>query len=104
MFNYMVRVEIFGATLKEYSYLNESMGIIDFRNTIRYNTGELMALPTGSYVGLSSNSAAEIRDKVKKLASPLSSKPVSIFVCRYSDWAAFLYSASVSSLTAESES
>ncbi|CDL82046.1 type V toxin-antitoxin system endoribonuclease antitoxin GhoS [Xenorhabdus szentirmaii] len=104
MFTYLVRVELFDAHPKDYNYLNESMSIIDFRKTVRYDNGQLMALPTGTYAGISSNSAAEIRDKVKRLASPLSSKPVSIFVCRYSDWAAFLYSASVSSLTAESES
>ncbi|PHM45851.1 hypothetical protein Xmau_00242 [Xenorhabdus mauleonii] len=104
MANYMVRVEIFGAGPKEYSYLTESMAIIDFRNTVRYSNGELMLLPSGTYVGVSANSVMEIRDKVRKLAAPLSSKAPAIFVCHYNEWSAYLYSASISSFASESES
>ncbi|AYA39959.1 type V toxin-antitoxin system endoribonuclease antitoxin GhoS [Xenorhabdus nematophila] len=102
MKNYLVRVEIFGASQKEYNYLNGSMKIIDFNNVIRYNNGEIMALPTGTYIGLSLNSANEIRDKVRQLATPLSSKAPAVFVCQYGEWSAFLYSASVPSLMSES--
>ncbi|OTA16867.1 hypothetical protein Xvie_01546 [Xenorhabdus vietnamensis] len=96
MATYMVRVEIFGAGLREYELLHESMKLIDFNRNIRSSDGQIMALPTGTYVGTSLNTAAQIRDKVKRLADPLSSKAAAIFVCQYGEWAAYLYSASVS--------
>lgn len=102
MANYLIRVEIFGAGPKEHNALNESMKIINFHGTVRYNSGEIMALPTGTYIGNSLNSATELRDKVFKLANPLSSKASSIFVCQYSEWSAYLYPASMSGSASES--
>lgn len=102
MATYLARVELFGAGSREHNSLHELMGLIDFRRTITYANGEVMALPTGTYVGNSLNSASEIREKVRKLANPLSSKAVSVFVCQYSEWSAYLYSASVSALSSES--
>ncbi|AOM41419.1 type V toxin-antitoxin system endoribonuclease antitoxin GhoS [Xenorhabdus hominickii] len=104
MATYMVRVEIFGAGLREYDALHEAMKLIDFSRTVRYPNGEVMALPTGTYVGVSLNSAAQIREKVRKLADPLSSKTAAVFVCQYGEWAAHLYPASASTSAFASES
>ncbi|REF28004.1 hypothetical protein BDD26_2859 [Xenorhabdus cabanillasii] len=102
MNNYLIRVEIFGAGPKEHNALNESMKIIDFHRTVRYNSGEIMALPAGTYIGKSLSSAADLRNKVFNLANPLSAKYASIFVCQYNDWSAYLYPASMSGSASES--
>ncbi|PHM36595.1 type V toxin-antitoxin system endoribonuclease antitoxin GhoS [Xenorhabdus innexi] len=102
MANYLIRVEIYGAGSREINALDQSMKVIDFHRKVRYANGDVMALPAATYVGSSLHSAAEIRDRVFKLASPLSVKHPSIFVCQYNEWSAYLYPASIIAAASES--
>ncbi|WP_340608584.1 type V toxin-antitoxin system endoribonuclease antitoxin GhoS [Xenorhabdus bharatensis] len=102
MANYLIRVEIYGAGSREINALNESLKIIDFHKNVVFQNGNIMALPAGTFVGKSLNTAAEIRDKVYKLASPLSARNPSIFVCQYNEWSAYLYPASINASASES--
>ncbi|WP_426577538.1 type V toxin-antitoxin system endoribonuclease antitoxin GhoS [Xenorhabdus stockiae] len=102
MANYLICVEIYGAGPREISALNESLKTINFSNKVVFSNGNVMALPAGTYVGYSLNTAAEIRDKVYKLASPLSARNPSIFVCQYNEWSAYLYPASINASASES--
>ncbi|WP_275553679.1 type V toxin-antitoxin system endoribonuclease antitoxin GhoS [Mixta sp. Marseille-Q2659] len=91
MADYLVRVELFGAGGDEYQALHEAMSRLGFSRTMVFDQGEVMALPIGTYIGSSSHSTSTVRDLVKQVANPQSTKQAAIFVCRYDDWSAFLY-------------
>ncbi|CAI1819527.1 Uncharacterised protein [Serratia fonticola] len=94
MANYFARVEVFDCSREEYEKLHDAMEAIGFNKTITGDSGSAKALPDGTYVGSSSDDVTTVKDLIKKTAKPFSSKGPAIFVCRYDDWAAFLYPAS----------
>ncbi|MBS9422266.1 MULTISPECIES: type V toxin-antitoxin system endoribonuclease antitoxin GhoS [Photorhabdus] len=93
MANYLVRVEIYDADYSDYETLHKKMLAIGFYKYIKYSDGKSHDLPSGTYFGKSSLSPSQIRDKVKSVASPLSSKDPSLFVCKFqaSEWSSLLY-------------
>ena len=94
MTDYFVRIELFDAEGDEYEKLYEAMEGLGFKKTIQAPGGPLRALPTGTYVGQSQSEVAEVRDWIRKVANPLSSKDAAIFVCAFSNWASYLYTES----------
>ena len=93
MANYFVRVELFGADAADYEKLHEGMSNSGFEKTITFTDGKVMDLPTACYVGVSNSSSSSIRDVVKVISKPLTTRDASIIVLRYDDWSAFLYPA-----------
>jgi hypothetical protein len=91
MADYLVRVELFDASNADYERLHEKMKNIGFNRYVHFNDGTAHHLPTGSYIGDKSGPSESIRDSVSSLANPLSTKPAAVFVCKYSDWSAYLY-------------
>ncbi|HDY6675888.1 type V toxin-antitoxin system endoribonuclease antitoxin GhoS [Klebsiella pneumoniae] len=92
MADYVVRVEIFDASGEDYENLHEAMASYGFKKTIVGDSGKERQLPTGTYVGNKSEAAHEVRDKIKDISNPFSSKTPAIFVCRFDIWSAYLYS------------
>ncbi|WP_182056544.1 type V toxin-antitoxin system endoribonuclease antitoxin GhoS [Pantoea sp. ME81] len=92
MADYLVRVEIFDASGEDYENLHKSMAAYGFKKTIVGDSGNEKQLPTGTYVGIRSEAAHEVRDKVKSISKPYSSKDPAIFVCRFDVWSGYLYS------------
>lgn len=91
MADYLVRVELFDADSDEYEKLYEGMKSLGFKKTIQANGSPLRMLPTGTYVGTSQSAVADVRDWIRKVADPLSSKAAAIFVCEFTNWASYLY-------------
>lgn len=91
MADYLVRVEIFDASGEDYENLHESMAAYGFKKTIVGNSGKVRQLPTGTYVGSKTEEAHEVRDRIKAISGPFSSKTPSIFVCSFDTWSGFLY-------------
>lgn len=88
---YMVRVELYRAEGSEYEELHEKMAAIGLKRTVTYGDGSVRRLPIGTYFGSHSQGANDVRDKVRQLATPLSSPAgPSIFVSESRLWAAFL--------------
>lgn len=94
MVDYIARVEVFDCSREEYEKLHEAMGSIGFNKKITGNSGNVKALPDGTYVGSSPDDAYAVRDLIRKKAKPFSSKDPAIFVCRFDVWAGYLYPAS----------
>ena len=96
MANYMVRVELFKANGEDYSDLHEKMEAIGLKRTVVFDDGKTYDMPIGTYFGTSNLSTSVLRDRVKSISDPLSSRQsASIFLCRVQDqeWSAFLYEA-----------
>lgn len=93
MANFLVRVEIFNANSENYEALHKGMAGIGFSKTVTFTDGSLRDLPIGTYFGSSNSIPDIIRDQVKVVANPQSSKAAAVFVAQVSDWSAFLYSA-----------
>lgn len=89
--DYLVRVELFDAESEEYEKLHEAMESIGFRKTIQAPGSVVRKLPTGTYVGSSPSEVADVRDAVRRVSDPLSSKSSAIFVCEFTSWASYLY-------------
>ncbi|QUG76002.1 hypothetical protein GKQ23_13785 [Erwinia sp. E602] len=90
MANFLVRVELYGADSERYDALYEKMKALGFSKEILFNNASY-SLPTGTYFGSFSDSAEVVKNSVKKVADPLSTKAASIFACSFGDWSAFLY-------------
>ena len=91
MSDYLARVELFGAGPEDYESLHESMKSLGFNKTILYSDGKINALPSGTYVGTSGDAVGVIRDKIRRVADPLSTKEAAVFVCDFTNWASYLY-------------
>jgi len=94
MANYFARVELFGADSEKYEALHEKMKSIGFLRTVTYSDGTNQALPTGSYVGSKATEITQVRDQIRGVADPFSSRNAAVFVCQMDNWAAYLYAAS----------
>ncbi|BEK74077.1 MULTISPECIES: hypothetical protein [Enterobacter cloacae complex] len=92
MADYLARVELFGANSEHYETLHESMKGLGFDKTIVYSDGTVKNLPTGTYVGTLNNEVGVVRDNIRRVADPLSTKEAAVFVCDFVNWASFLYS------------
>lgn len=92
MADYLVRVELFDADGEDYEKLHEAMQSIGFRKTIQAPVSKVRKLPTGTYVGASTSEVSDIRDAVRRISDPLSSKSAAVFVCEFTNWASYLYS------------
>lgn len=96
MAQYLVRVELFGASANGYEDLHEVMEALGLKRTVVFSDGELRAMPTGTYFGESSLSVEALRDRVRVVSKPLSPiKNAAVFACGVQphQWAAFLYKA-----------
>ncbi|GLO38908.1 hypothetical protein PPUN15366_05520 [Pseudomonas putida] len=96
MTQYLVRIELFGASASSYEDLHESMEILGMKRSVRFSDGKDYAMPIGTYFGDSGLSLDALRDKVRATSKPLSpSKDAAVFVCaiQQNQWAAFLYTA-----------
>lgn len=91
MADYIARVELFDADSDKYESLYEGMKAIGFVKTIQASGSQVRMLPTGTYAGVIQLKVADVRDLIKRVADPLSSKPAAIFVCNFTDWASYLY-------------
>lgn len=91
MADYLVRVELFDADGDEYETLHENMKAIGFSKTIQAPGSETRKLPTGTYIGTKIEAVADVRDAIRRVADPLSSKAAAVFVCAFTDWASYLY-------------
>ncbi|CNI63406.1 type V toxin-antitoxin system endoribonuclease antitoxin GhoS [Yersinia pekkanenii] len=93
MADYVARVEIFDANAENYESLHEKMREIGFSKTIIGESGKVSALPDGTYVGSRSEGEYDVREMIKRIADPLSSRSAAIFVCSFDRWSGWLYSA-----------
>lgn len=96
MAEYMARVELFRADGEDYADLHEKMESLGLKRTVRFDDGKTYDMPIGTYFGTSSLSTSVLRDRVKSISDPLTSRQsASIFLCRVQDqeWSAFLYEA-----------
>ncbi|MBS4088699.1 hypothetical protein [Pseudomonas rustica] len=96
MANYMVRVELFGASPEDYERLHARMDALGIERELTFSDGSKRQMPSGTYFGPSSFDVASVRDRIKVFANPLSpQKDAAIFVCQVKDdeWSAFLYPA-----------
>ncbi|MBP1035850.1 hypothetical protein J8631_09790 [Serratia fonticola] len=94
MADYAARVEIFNASADDYESLHEGMKAIGFSKEIIGDSGKISALPDGMYVGSRSENEYDVREMIKRIADPLSSKSAAIFVCSFVEWSGWLYPAS----------
>lgn len=96
MAEYMARVELFRANGEDYADLHEKMAALGLKRTVKFDDGKTYDMPIGTYFGASALSTSALRDRVKSISDPLSSRgAASIFLCRVegSEWSAFLYEA-----------
>jgi hypothetical protein len=96
MAQYLVRVELFGASSDDYERLHANMDATGIEREVSFSDGSRRQMPSGTYFGLSGLSVSSVRDRVKTFANPLSpQKEAAIFVCQIKDeeWSAFLYPA-----------
>nr|WP_150648167.1 hypothetical protein [Pseudomonas fluorescens] len=96
MAQYLVRVELFGASASGYEDLHEVMGAIGLKRTVTYSDGDVRSMPTGTYFGESSLDVTSLRDRINIISKPFSpSKAAAVFACSVQphQWAAFLYKA-----------
>lgn len=92
MADFLVRVELFDADSEQYDSLYEGMELLGFSKKMPASDGTQRNLPTGTYVGAKNSDAASVRDSVRRVADPLSSKAAAVFVCEFTGWASYLYS------------
>ncbi|WP_122663531.1 hypothetical protein [Pseudomonas viridiflava] len=91
MAEFMVRVELFRAEGDEYKELHEKMELLGLKRTVKFEDGSLRRLPIGTYFGISNFEIHTLRDKVRAIATPLSSSSgPSILVSESQTWSAFL--------------
>jgi len=87
----MVRVELFKAEGEEYKDLHEKMQALGLNRTVNFEDGSVRKLPIGTYFGPSNLGIHDLRDKVRAIATPLSSPAgPSILVSQSQTWSAFL--------------
>ncbi|EPK4060844.1 DUF2622 domain-containing protein [Morganella morganii subsp. morganii] len=92
MSEYLVRVEIYDASIEDYEFLHNAMSGIGMYKSLHIQGLDLKALPDGTYFGASLLTAIALRDRVLAISRPLSSDEPSIFVAQVSDWASCLHS------------
>ncbi|MBX6510503.1 hypothetical protein BTW15_01420 [Pseudomonas syringae pv. tomato] len=93
---YLVRVELFGASSENYERLHANMDAIGIGREIVFAGGVKHLMPAGTYFGSSTLGVESVRDRVKTFANPLSpDRSAAIFACQVKDgeWSAFLYPA-----------
>ncbi|QLG93557.1 DUF2622 domain-containing protein [Pseudomonas yamanorum] len=96
MAQYLVRVELFGASSDDYERLHANMDAMGIEREVSFSDGSRRQMPSGTYFGPSSLDVSSVRDRVKTFANPLSpDKEAAIFACQIKDgeWSAFLYPA-----------
>jgi len=96
MAEYMVRVELFRASGEDYSDLHEKIDALGLKRTVLFDDGKTYGMSIGTYFGTSTLGTSELRDRVKSISDPLTSRgSASIFLCRVHEheWSAFLYEA-----------
>lgn len=94
MSEYLVRVELFGATGEGYESLHEKMEALGMKRTIPFSDGKTYVMPIGTYFGSSSLSVVPLREKVCTVANALSPfKNAAVFACSVQpdQWSGFLY-------------
>lgn len=96
MAQYLVRVELFGASANGYEDLHERMEALGQRRTVSFTGGVAHEMPAGTYFGSSNLDVQSLRDRVRAISASLSPlKDPAIFACQVKDqeWSAFLYPA-----------
>ena len=96
MAQYLVRVELFGASSDDYERLHANMDAMGIEREVSFSDGSKRQMPSGTYFGPSSLDVSSVRDRIKVFANPLSpQKDAAIFLCQVKDdeWSAFLYPA-----------
>ncbi|WP_426577102.1 type V toxin-antitoxin system endoribonuclease antitoxin GhoS [Xenorhabdus stockiae] len=91
MVDYLVRVEIYDASYKEYAELHERMLRLGFYRCITSSDGKSHSLPDGTYFGISDWEKTTILSRVMNASKPLSKREPSVFVGVLADWTASLY-------------
>ncbi|TYK55987.1 type V toxin-antitoxin system endoribonuclease antitoxin GhoS [Pseudomonas synxantha] len=91
MADYMVRVELLKADWDDYEDLHKGMQILGFEKTVTFSDGSVRKLPIGTYFGPSNLEITTLREKIRNLATPLSSLGGPwIFVSQSETWSAWL--------------
>ena len=91
---YLVRVELFGASSEDYQRLHANMDAMGIEREIRFSDNSRREMPAGTYFGFSSLTLSAVHERVQKVADSLSPiKPAAIFGAEVKDgeWSAFLY-------------
>ncbi|MFH6564930.1 hypothetical protein [Pseudomonas kulmbachensis] len=93
---YLVRVELFGASSDDYERLHANMDAMGIEREISFSDNSMRQMPSGTYFGFSSLDVTAVRDRVQAFANPLSpQKAAAIFASQVKEgeWSAFLYPA-----------
>lgn len=84
MANYIVRVELHGASGSDYTNLHTAMSNAGFSRYIVSGDGKTYQLPTGEYVGSSTLGINHVRDTAYNVASNIRQNP-SVIAAEYTN-------------------
>lgn len=91
MAEYTVRVELLKAGWEDYDDLHEGMEALGLKKTVTFPDGSVRKLPIGTYFGSSNLEITNLRERIRNLATPLSSPGGPwIFVSQSENWSAWL--------------
>ena len=91
MADFMARVELLKANWEDYSDLHEDMEALGLKRTVVFSDGSIRKLPIGTYFGTSSIAIADLREKIRNIATPLSAPGGPwIFLSQSETWSAWL--------------